>query len=233
MKRIPLIANVISETSLDRPELRIQPRARSRGAARRLDRRACRKPSASPPSATSARRSPNSTPATGWCRSACSSKTARAATIRCSSRLRVPIGGGRGGVPLSVVADIKLDQGPTSINRYDRERQATVAADLVGTAALGDAMKLIYDLPVMKSLPKGVQRQPVRRRRKPQRTVRRLRHRDQRRPDDGLCGAGAAVRHLPAADHHPVLAAAVDRRRDRGAARSPASSSRRRCGSAS
>src|SRR6202158_6364318 len=27
MKRIPLIANVISETSLDRPELRIQPRA--------------------------------------------------------------------------------------------------------------------------------------------------------------------------------------------------------------
>jgi multidrug efflux pump subunit AcrB len=39
-----------------------------------------------------------------------------------------------------------------------------------------------------------------------------------RRPDDGLCGAGAAVRHLPAADHHPVLAAALDRRRDRRAA---------------
>jgi multidrug efflux pump subunit AcrB len=71
-------------------------------------------------------------------------------------QLRVPLGGGRGGVPLSVVADIKLDQGPTSINRYDRERQATVAADLVGTAALGDAMKKIYDLPVMKSLPKNV-----------------------------------------------------------------------------
>jgi len=35
-------------------------------------------------------------------------------------------------------------QGPTSINRYDRERQATVAADLVGTAALGDATKKIY-----------------------------------------------------------------------------------------
>ena len=54
--------------------------------------------------------------------------------------LRVPLGehGEKGGVPLSVVADIKLDQGPTSINRYDRERQATVAADLVGSAALGD-----------------------------------------------------------------------------------------------
>jgi multidrug efflux pump subunit AcrB len=75
-------------------------------------------------------------------------------------QLRVPLGGGRGGVPLSVVADIKLDQGPTSINRYDRERQATVAADLVGTAALGDATRMIYDLPVMKSLPKGVRVSP-------------------------------------------------------------------------
>ena len=77
-------------------------------------------------------------------------------------QLRVPLGqrGERGGVPLSVVADIKLDQGPTSINRYDRERQATVAADLVGTAALGDATKKIYDLPVMKSLPKGVKVSP-------------------------------------------------------------------------
>jgi multidrug efflux pump subunit AcrB len=81
--------------------------------------------------------------------------TARA-DFQILEQLRVPLGGGRGGVPLSVVADIKLDQGPTSINRYDRERQATVAADLVGTAALGDALKKIYELPVMKSLPKNV-----------------------------------------------------------------------------
>ena len=58
--------------------------------------------------------------------------------------------------PQETLADIKLDQGPTSINRYDRERQATVAADLVGTAALGDATKKIYELPVMKTLPRGV-----------------------------------------------------------------------------
>jgi len=77
-------------------------------------------------------------------------------------QLRVPLGqhGEKGGVPLSVVADINLDQGPTSINRYDRERQATVAADLVGSAALGDATRRIYDLPVMKSLPKGVRVNP-------------------------------------------------------------------------
>jgi multidrug efflux pump subunit AcrB len=71
-------------------------------------------------------------------------------------QLRVPLPMGRGSVPLMSVADIRLDQGPTSINRYNRERQATVSADLVGNAALGDALKKIYELPVMKSLPKGI-----------------------------------------------------------------------------
>jgi multidrug efflux pump subunit AcrB len=68
--------------------------------------------------------------------------------------MRVPIGGGRGDVPLSAVADIRLSQGPNSINRFDRQRQATVAADLVGHAALGDAMKQINALPVMVNLAK-------------------------------------------------------------------------------
>ena len=71
---------------------------------------------------------------------------------------------GRGGdLPLSLIADIKLGQGPTSINRFDRERQAGVACDLTGNSALGDAMKEIYALPVMKSLPKGVSVGPWRR----------------------------------------------------------------------
>ncbi len=43
-------------------------------------------------------------------------------------------------VPLVSVADMKIDQGPSCIDRYDRQRQATVAADLVGTAALGEAL---------------------------------------------------------------------------------------------
>jgi multidrug efflux pump subunit AcrB len=59
-------------------------------------------------------------------------------------------------VPLEVVADIKLDQGPTSIDRFDRQRQATVAADLAGLAARSEATRQMYALPVMKSLPKGV-----------------------------------------------------------------------------
>jgi multidrug efflux pump subunit AcrB len=155
MKRIPLIANVISETSLDRPELRIQPRA---DLAARLG------------VSTESLSETIRVATIGDVGPALAKFDAgdRQVPIRVQlvdnargdlqtlEQLRVPLGGGRGGVPLSVVADIKLDQGPTSINRYDRERQATVAADLVGTAALGDATKKINDLPVMKSLPKGV-----------------------------------------------------------------------------
>src|SRR5207249_3567304 len=80
MKRIPIIANVISETSLDRPELRIRPRA------------------------------------------------------ELAARL--------------------------GVSTESLSQTIRVAADLVGTAALGDATKKIYDLPVMKSLPKGVKVSP-------------------------------------------------------------------------
>ncbi|HSY56488.1 MAG TPA: efflux RND transporter permease subunit [Bradyrhizobium sp.] len=159
MKRIPLIANVISETSLDRPELRIQPRA---DLAARLG------------VSTESLSETIRVATIGDVGPALAKFDAgdRQVPIRVQlednargdlpilQQLRVPLGGGRGGVPLSVVADIKLDQGPTSINRYDRERQATVAADLVGTAALGDATKKINELPVMKSLPKGVSVNP-------------------------------------------------------------------------
>src|SRR5471032_1389619 len=159
MKRIPLIANVISETSLDRPELRIEPRA---DLAARLG------------VSTESLSETIRVATIGDVGPALAKFDAgdRQVPIRVQlednargdlqtlAQLRVPLGGGRGGVPLSVVADIKLDQGPTSINRYDRERQATVAADLVGSAALGDATKKIHELPVMKSLPKGVKVSP-------------------------------------------------------------------------
>jgi len=160
MKRIPIIANVISETSLDRPELRIRPRAE---LAARLG------------VSTESLSKTIRVATIGDVGPALAKFDAgdRQVPIRVQlednargdlkmlEQLRVPIGErGDHGVPLSVVADIQLDQGPTSINRYDRERQATVAADLVGTAALGDATKKIYDLPVMKSLPKGVKVSP-------------------------------------------------------------------------
>src|ERR1700761_1364055 len=157
MKRIPELANVVPDTSLERPELNIRPRA---DLAARLG-------------VTTESLSQTIRVATiGDVGPALAKFDAgnRLVPIRVQledsargdlqtlEELRVPLGehGEKGGVPLSVVADINLDQGPTSINRYDRERQATVAADLVGSAALGDATRMINELPVMKSLPKNV-----------------------------------------------------------------------------
>ncbi|MCD0420566.1 efflux RND transporter permease subunit [Rubrivivax sp. JA1024] len=159
MKRIPLISNVISETALDRPELRIRPRA---DLAARLG------------VSTESLSETIRVATIGDVGPALAKFDAgdRLVPIRVQledsargelatlEQLQVPIYGGRGAVPLSVVADVKFDQGPTSINRYDRLRQATVAADLVGNSALGDATTQINELPVMKSLPKGVKVSP-------------------------------------------------------------------------
>jgi hydrophobe/amphiphile efflux-1 (HAE1) family protein len=157
MKRIPIIANVISETALDRPELRIRPRAE---LAARLG-VSTESLSQTIRVATIGDVGPALAKFDAGDRQVpirVQLEDSARSDLQMLQQLRVPLGqrGERGGVPLSVVADIQLDQGPTSINRYDRERQATVAADLVGAAALGDATKKIEDLPVMKSLPKGV-----------------------------------------------------------------------------
>ena len=157
MKRIPIISDVISETSLDRPELRIQPKA---DLAARLG-VSTESLSQTIRVATIGDVGPALAKFDAGDRLVpvrVQLEDAARGDLALLEQLRVPLGlrGEKGGVPLSVVADIKLDQGPTSINRYDRERQATVAADLVGAAALGDATKKIYDLPVMKTLPKGV-----------------------------------------------------------------------------
>jgi len=159
MKRIPLIANVTPETSLDRPELRIQPRA---DLAARLG-VSTEQLSQTIRVATIGDVGPALAKFDAGDRQVpirVQLEDGARADLKMLEQMRVPIGGGRGQVPLSVVADVRLDQGPTSINRYDRQRQATVAADLVGTAALGDATRKINDLPVMKTLPKGVKVNP-------------------------------------------------------------------------
>ncbi|MBN9148414.1 efflux RND transporter permease subunit [Nitrobacter sp.] len=155
MKRIPLLANITPETSLDRPELRVQPRA---DLAARLG-VSTEQLSQTIRVATIGDVGPALAKFDAGDRQVpirVQLEDSARADLKTLEQMQVPIGGGRGHVPLSVVADIRLDQGPTSINRYDRQRQATVAADLVGTAALGDATRQIHELPVMKTLPKGV-----------------------------------------------------------------------------
>ena len=219
MKRIPIISNVISETSLDRPELRIQPRA---DLAARLG-------------VTTESLSQTIRVATiGDVGPALAKfdagdrlvpirvqlEDAARGDFRMLEQLRVPLGlhGEKGGVPLSVVADIKLDQGPTSINRYDTRTPGDRGR---GPRRLRRARRRDQEdqrTAGHEEPAEGREGQSFGRCRKPERVVVRLCHGDHRRLDDGLCGAGAAVRHVPAADHDFVLAAAVDRRRDRGAA---------------
>jgi multidrug efflux pump subunit AcrB len=157
MKRIPELANVVSETAVERPELRIHPRA---DLAARLG-------------VTTESLSQTIRVATiGDVGPALAKYDAgnrlvpirvqledsARSNFRTLQELRVPLGehGEKGGVPLSVVADVKLGQGPTSIDRFDRQRQATVAADLAGLSARSVATRKIAELPVRQHLPEGV-----------------------------------------------------------------------------
>ena len=157
MKRVPLVANVVSETALDRPELRIRPRldlAARLGVSTESLSQTIRVATIGDVGPALAKYDAGNRLVPIRAQLEDSAR----ADLKTLEQLRVPLGehGEKGGVPLSVVADIKLDQGPTSISRYDRQRQATVAADLAGNASSGDAMAQIDDLPVMRSLPTGV-----------------------------------------------------------------------------
>jgi multidrug efflux pump subunit AcrB len=154
MKPIALLSNITTEIALDRPELRIRPRtdlAVRLGVATETLAETVRVATigdAGPALATfntGDRLIPIRVQLEASAR----------ANQQILEQLRVPAGRG-GSVPLVAVADIQFFQGPASINRYDRERQATVAADLAGNSSLGDAMKRIEALPVKKNPPKGI-----------------------------------------------------------------------------
>ena len=59
-------------------------------------------------------------------------------------------------IPLISLADVTFGQGPSSIERYDRERRVLIGADLVGGMALGDAVAKVKSLPEAQNLPNGV-----------------------------------------------------------------------------
>lgn len=73
-------------------------------------------------------------------------------TIR---NLPVPTADG-GSVPLSRVADIRFGSGPTTIQRYDRQRRVYIGADLAPGAEKGRADEAIKKLAIMQKLPAGV-----------------------------------------------------------------------------
>jgi len=72
------------------------------------------------------------------------------------SRLQVPLLTGSS-VPLGAVADFSFEAGASRIERFDRERRATVEAELTGVS-IGQALKRIDALPSLRTLPAGVSR---------------------------------------------------------------------------
>lgn len=154
MKASPLLANVVASTSLERPELLVRP---DRDLAARLG------------VSTEGLSETLRIATIGDVGPALAKFDAgdRLVPIRAQldakartdkqtlENIKVPTGAGAA-VALRTIANIELGQGVASINRFDREREATIQAALPKGATLSEAEAAIYDLPLMKSSPKGV-----------------------------------------------------------------------------
>ncbi|MEX6508693.1 efflux RND transporter permease subunit [Jiella sp. M17.18] len=64
-------------------------------------------------------------------------------------------------VPLDSVADIKFGQGPSTIDRYDRNRLVKVGASMMPGYEIGQGMAAIMQMPAVKNMPAGVHLQEV------------------------------------------------------------------------
>ncbi|NEQ64262.1 MAG: efflux RND transporter permease subunit [Symploca sp. SIO2D2] len=62
-------------------------------------------------------------------------------------------------VPITAVADIRLGSGPAQIDRFNRSRQVSVEANLQGIS-LGEGLERVRALPVMNALPPEVSEEP-------------------------------------------------------------------------
>jgi len=69
--------------------------------------------------------------------------------------LRVPTASG-GFTTLGAVADVYFREGAAQISRFDRKRNLTIQADTIGDIGIGDAQKLVRNLPILQHLPPGV-----------------------------------------------------------------------------
>ncbi len=58
-------------------------------------------------------------------------------------------------VPLSSVAEIRFGQGPSSIERFNRERRVVIGADMAQGAELGEGLGIVWALPEVKNMPAG------------------------------------------------------------------------------
>ena len=70
------------------------------------------------------------------------------------STLPVPTASGVS-VPLSSVASVRFGQGPSSIQRFNRERRVVISADMATGAELSQGLETVWALPAVKDMPAG------------------------------------------------------------------------------
>ncbi|WP_088347042.1 MULTISPECIES: efflux RND transporter permease subunit [Rhodomicrobium] len=150
MRRVPELSNVVSNSALDRPEVRFRPRpevAAELGVSTEALSEVIRIATIGDIDANLAkfnagdRQIPIRVQLDEDARS----------NSQILESLKIRTGAGAA-VPLVSVASIESGQGPSSIDRYDRQRRVVIGADLVGTDALGAALEKVYQLPEVKAL---------------------------------------------------------------------------------
>ena len=154
-KRLPSLLNVVSTAELDRPELRVYPRsdiAADLGVSTQAISETVRIATIGDIGANLAKFDVGDRQVPIRVKLPNASRSNR----QLLENLQVPTASGAA-VPLSGVARFELAQGPTAIDRYDRNRRILIGADLVENTALGDAVKALLALPAAQDLPDGLQ----------------------------------------------------------------------------
>jgi multidrug efflux pump subunit AcrB len=82
-------------------------------------------------------------------------RLANAARADLDTLANLRVNGRDGAVPLSSIATLSMENGPSQIDRYDRHRYVTVDADL-GGMALGTAIAAAEALPAVQQMPSSV-----------------------------------------------------------------------------
>jgi hydrophobe/amphiphile efflux-1 (HAE1) family protein len=150
MRRIPELSNVVSNSALDRPEVRFRPRpdvAAELGVSTEDLSEVIRIATIGDVDANLAKFNAGDRQIPIRVQLEEEARTNR----QILEALKIRTGQGAA-VPLVSVASIESGQGPSSIDRYDRQRRVIIGADLIGTDALGAALEKVWQLQEVKDL---------------------------------------------------------------------------------
>ncbi len=155
MRRIPILSQAVSTAELERPELRVVPRAdlaAKLGISTEAIAEAVRIATIGDVGPALAKFDAGNRQVPIRVQLATEARANR----QVLESLRVPTASGQT-VPLATVATFEPGQGPNAIDRYDRQRRVTLGADLVGSTPLGQAVDAVKALPAANALPPGVE----------------------------------------------------------------------------